>query len=266
MDELVLRNAQLGLTFHKVEWNGEDTVWGGDMRDALRWDTTSHMVYTLKEGKEYFKIDVSACKSKYLNFGEFINAKIEEVRRSHRPSKMVYLITRQGAMKLIATRRPHEIKDDPELSAYLDKLQDWIFGEVLPAVFEHGAYMTPQVAQNVLDDPNTAVVLAKEVLKEHSKRLQAESERDEAIRRKGEISNTREAKILGMYGQLVKKQRNLERETETKSKECQELTEKNRRLLLELQNAIRAYQNKEAELQDKCSHKKNKKEDRRDLL
>lgn len=221
MDELVIKNAQLGLTFHKVNWNGEDTVWGGDMRDALRWDTTSHMVYTLKEGKEYYKIDVSACKSKYLNFGEFINAKIEEVRRSHRPSKMVYLITRQGAMKLIATRRPHEIKDDPELAAYLDSLQDWIFGEVLPAVMEHGAYMTPQTAQSILDNPDNAIVLAKALIKEHDERLRVEAERDEAIRRKGEISNEREAKVLGMYGSLVKKQKMLEIETEAKSEELE---------------------------------------------
>ena len=42
--------------------------------------------------------------------------------------------------RLIATRRPHDIKDNPELADKLDKLQDWIFGEVLPEVMTTGRY------------------------------------------------------------------------------------------------------------------------------
>ena len=42
--------------------------------------------------------------------------------------------------RLIATRRPHDIKDNPELAYKLDKLQDWIFGEVLPEVMTTGRY------------------------------------------------------------------------------------------------------------------------------
>lgn len=263
MEELVLRNANLGLTMHKVNWNGEDTVMGESMRDALRWDKVSNMIRTINERNDYLKIEVSSLESMGLDLCS--NLSINRDGRG-RPQKYVYLITRQGVMKLIATRRPHDIKDDPELSAYLDKLQNWIFGEVLPAVMEHGAYMTPQVAQNVLDDPNTAVVLAEEVLKEHRKRLQAEAERDDAIKRRGQISSSREAKALSDLGHMMVKVRDMTEMIESQSKVNQDLVDKNKRLTLELQNIIRAYQNKEAELQDKCSHKKNKKEDRRDLL
>lgn len=52
----------------------------------------------------------------------------------------VYFLTRQGVARLIATRRPHDIKDNPELAYKLDKLQDWIFGEVLPEVMATGRY------------------------------------------------------------------------------------------------------------------------------
>lgn len=255
MNELVLKNANLGLTMHKVNWNGVETVWGNDMRDALRWDSIPHMVRTIDVGKDYFKVLVSDLKSMGLDLLPILA--INQDGRG-RPQKYVYLVTRQGVMKLIATRRPHDIKDDPQLAAYLDKLQDWIFGEVLPAVMEHGAYMTPQVAQNVIDNPDNAIILAKALIKEHEERLRVEAERDEAIRRKGEISNEREAKILGMYGQLVKKQRNLERETEAKNKENLELMEKNKKMLLELQNAIKAAQFLDAKLKDKCSKKKNR--------
>lgn len=263
MTELILKNANLGLTMHKVNWNGEDVVLGDDMRDALRWDRTTNMVHTIDEGKDYFKVEINTLKS--MGFEFFLNLR-KTSEKGGRPQKYAYLITRQGAMKLIATRRPHDIQDDPELAMWLDKLQDWIFGEVLPAVMEHGAYMTPQVAQNVIDDPSNAIILAKALLQEHDERLRVEAERDEAIRRRGEISNSREAKVLGMYGYLVKVHRNLEKENEEQAKNNQELAEKNKRLMLELQNAIIAVQYKEAEIKKKCSHGQNKKDDREGLL
>lgn len=61
-----------------------------------------------------------------------------------------------------------------------EKFQDWITDEVLPSIRKHGAYMTPQVAQSVLDNPDNALILAKALLAENHLRIQAESERDQA--------------------------------------------------------------------------------------
>ena len=75
---------------------------------------------------------VSDLKSAGWNFLKF-----QKVKKN---TLYVYFLTRQGVARLIATRRPHDIKDNPELADKLDKLQDWIFGEVLPEVMTTGRY------------------------------------------------------------------------------------------------------------------------------
>lgn len=90
------------------------------------------MLYGLKDGKEVLKMLVSDLKSAGWNFTKFGKVK--------KNTLYVYFLTRQGVARLIATRRPHDIKDNPELAYKLDKLQDWIFGEVLPEVMTTGRY------------------------------------------------------------------------------------------------------------------------------
>lgn len=224
MNELVLKNANLGLTMHKVNWNGEDVVWGDDMRDALRWGRTVDMVRELKEEKEFYKVKVSDLKSMgYLNFCEFAKVKHNTL--------YAYLITRQGVARLIATRRPHDIKDNPELAAWLDKLQDWIFGEVLPEVLSTGCYLgKPLVAgQHAIDgvpknigealrmmadeyDAHELTINAMHNVQEHVGVLQGEL--DEAKRTKAWISTSREASALGQLGVLTNKIKQIQNELE----------------------------------------------------
>ena len=132
MNEVTLRNESLGLSMTKATINGIDVVLAENVREALEWDRISNMVYGLKDGKEVLKIRVSDLKSAGWNFLKF-----QKVQKN---TLYVYFITRQGVARLIATRRPHDIKDKPELADKLDKLQDWIFGEVLPEVMTTGRY------------------------------------------------------------------------------------------------------------------------------
>lgn len=225
MDELVIKNAQLGLTFHRIEWNGVETVWGDDMRDALRWDSVPHMVRTIDEGKDYFKVLVSDLKSKGL-VDLLPNLAINQDGRG-RPQKYIYLVTRQGVTRLIATRRPHEIKDDPELAAYLDKLQDWIFGEVLPEVLATGSYVgKPLVAGQhaIASIPKTMSEALRFMADEYdaheltigafnnvkSQLGEVLKELDEAKKTKAQISNTREATALAKVSVLTRKIEELE--------------------------------------------------------
>lgn len=226
MKELVVKNANLGLTFHRIEWNGVETVWGDDMRDALRWGRTVDMVDGLKVGKEYFKVDVSALESISKDlFGNF--QKNQDGRG--RPQKYTYLITRQGVTRLIATRRPHEIKDDPELAAYLDRLQDWIFGEVLPEVLATGSYVGKPLSagqhaiEGVPKSYADALRFIADEYEAHELTIgewnslktrigEVQDELDEAIRTKGQISNSREAKAMGELSALSRKIDKLENE------------------------------------------------------
>ena len=132
MNEVTLRNESLGLSMTKATISGIDVVLAENVREALEWDSVPHMVRGLKDGKEVLKIRVSALKSEGWDFAKFGKVK--------KNTLYVYFITRQGVTRLIATRRPHDIKDNPELADKLDKLQDWIFGEVLPEVMTTGRY------------------------------------------------------------------------------------------------------------------------------
>ena len=116
---------------HSAGWLTEN------VREALEWDSIPNKVCGLKDGKEVLKIRVSALDSA---FKELLLNLVKTSKKGGRPQEYVYFITRQGVTRLIATRRPHDIKDNPELADKLDKLQDWIFGEVLPEVMTTGRY------------------------------------------------------------------------------------------------------------------------------
>lgn len=132
MNEITFRNDSLGLSMTKTQVNGIDVVWAENVREALEWDRTTNMIYGLKEGKEVLKVRISDLKSEVWNFLKF-----EKVKKN---TLYAYFLTRQGVARLIATRRPHDIKANPELAQKLDRLQDWIFGEVLPEVMTTGRY------------------------------------------------------------------------------------------------------------------------------
>ena len=137
MNEVTLRNESLGLSMTKATINGIDVVLAENVREALEWDRIRNMVRGLKNGKEVLKIRVSDLDSTLKGFCLNLSKPSE---KGGRPQEYVYFITRQGVARLIATRRPHDIKDKPELAYKLDKLQDWIFGEVLPEVMATGRY------------------------------------------------------------------------------------------------------------------------------
>lgn len=137
MNEITFRNDSLGLTMTKVQINGIDAVWAENVREALEWDTMQHMLYGLKNGKEMMKVRISDLDS---TFNRFLLNLVKTSEKGGRPQEYAYFLTRQGVARLIATRRPHDIKDNPDLAQRLDRLQDWIFGEVLPEVLATGRY------------------------------------------------------------------------------------------------------------------------------
>ena len=137
MNEATLRNEGLGLSMTKATINGIDVVLAENVREALEWDRIPHMVRGLKDGKEVLKIRVSDLDS---TLKELLPNLSKPSEKGGRPQEYVYFLTRQGVARLIATRRPHDIKDNPELADKLDKLRDWIFREVLLEDMATGRY------------------------------------------------------------------------------------------------------------------------------
>ena len=193
MNEVTLRNESLGLSMTKATINGIDVVLAENVREALEWDTMQHMLYGLKDGKEVLKIRISDLKSEgcrdFTKFGK--------VKKN---TLYVYFLTRQGVARLIATRRPHDIKDNPELAYRLDKLQDWIFGEVLPEVMTTGRYSgKPLVAgRHAIEEMPTklsdALRLMADEYDAHELTMgvltETTAQRDEAVKTVEEQNNT----------------------------------------------------------------------------
>lgn len=212
MNEVTLRNESLGLSMTKATINGIDVVLAENIREALEWDKISNMVRGLKNGKEVLKIRISDLDS---TFREFCSNLSKTSEKGGRPQEYVYFLTRQGVTRLIATRRPHDIKDNPELAYKLDKLQDWIFGEVLPEVMATGRYTgRPLVAgQHAITEMPTklsdALRLMADEYDAHELTIGAlgEAERTKAL-----ISDRKTATALQRNSVLKRRINTLERE------------------------------------------------------
>lgn len=58
------------------------------------------------------------------------------------------------------------------------RFKHWVTSEVLPSIRKHGAYMSPEVIQQALNDPNFVVGLATTLQQEQSKRMEAEHQQE----------------------------------------------------------------------------------------
>lgn len=55
-----------------------------------------------------------------------------------------------------------------------EKFESWVFDEVLPSIRKNGAYITPQVVDQLLADPDTMIKLLTNLKQERADRLKAE--------------------------------------------------------------------------------------------
>ena len=61
--------------------------------------------------------------------------------------------------------------DKPEATAF----RRWITSEVLPAIRRHGGYLTPELTERVLTDPDTIIRLATDLKAERARRAELEA-------------------------------------------------------------------------------------------
>ena len=59
------------------------------------------------------------------------------------------------------------------------KFKRWVTAEVLPSIRKHGAYMTPDTIEKILDDPDTIIRLATALKEERQKRKELEAENEQ---------------------------------------------------------------------------------------
>lgn len=58
------------------------------------------------------------------------------------------------------------------------KFESWIFDDILPTIQRHGAYMTPQVIEEILYNPDTIITLATQLKKEREEKLALQKENE----------------------------------------------------------------------------------------
>lgn len=56
------------------------------------------------------------------------------------------------------------------------QFEKWVFDDVLPSIRKHGTYMTPEMIERVLFNPDTIITIATQLKQEREQRLALESE------------------------------------------------------------------------------------------
>lgn len=64
---------------------------------------------------------------------------------------------------------------NPLIQEKASKIERWIFDEVLPSIRKHGAYLTPQTIDEILNDPDTIIKLATTLKEERAKSKKLET-------------------------------------------------------------------------------------------
>jgi len=80
-------------------------------------------------------------------------------------SQQVAMVTEAGLYRLIMRSTKPEAK----------QFQRWIAHDVLPAIRQHGGYLTPATIEQVLTDPDTIIRLATDLKTERARRIQLEA-------------------------------------------------------------------------------------------
>jgi anti-repressor protein len=78
--------------------------------------------------------------------------------------QQMYFVNEKNLYKVIMR------SDKPQAEPF----QDWVCGEVLPSIRKHGAYMSEQVIERTLSDPDYLIQLATTLKDERKARLEAE--------------------------------------------------------------------------------------------
>lgn len=79
-----------------------------------------------------------------------------------------------------------------------EAFQAKVADEIIPAIRQHGAYMTPDTIEKVLADPDTIIRLATQLKEERAKQVEAEKRRDLLLHVQKTYTSTAIAKELGM--------------------------------------------------------------------
>lgn len=124
-----------------------------------------------KEGEAFFVGNDAAKLLGYKNYRAAINSKVDKEDKLRMQigyagqKRMVTMINESGLYSLIFSSNLETAK----------KFKRWVTNEVLPTIRKTGAYMTDDVIENLLQDPDSFVKMIQQVQKEKQKRREIEN-------------------------------------------------------------------------------------------
>ena len=107
------------------------------------------------------------------------------------------IVNEYGLYNLILASRKPEAK----------KFKRWITHEVIPSIRKHGAYMTDEIIEKVLTDPDTIIKLATQLKEERKKRLEAERLTNQIAVSENSLLVREVAKIASKRGIIIGEKR-----------------------------------------------------------
>ena len=90
---------------------------------------------------------------------------------------LINTLTSKGEQKIIFINEKNLYRvimrsDKPQAEPF----QDWVCGEVLPSIRKHGIYATEATVENMLRDPESAIIMLQAYQKERRERMAAQQE------------------------------------------------------------------------------------------
>lgn len=108
-----------------------------------------------------------------------------------------YIINESGFYSLVLSSKLPTAK----------KFKRWVTREVLPSIRKHGAYMTDEIIEKVLTDPDTIIKLATQLKEERKKRLEAERLTNQIAVSENSLLVREVAKIASKRGIIIGEKR-----------------------------------------------------------
>lgn len=137
------------------------------MHEVTNWTFGGTEVRTVEIGGEPWWVLSDVCKVLELSNPTTVANRLEEDERSK------FDLGRQGAATIINESGLYSVilrSDKPQAKQF----RKWVTGEVLPTIRKHGAYMTPDVLEQTIQNPDFIIGLVAELKAEQERRRAAE--------------------------------------------------------------------------------------------
>ncbi|EFL54678.1 phage antirepressor Ant [Finegoldia magna] len=156
-------------------------------------------IRTVTKNNEPWFVAIDVCNALELSNPTVVVGRLDEDERTKfnlGRQGMTNIVSEYGLYNLILASRKKEAK----------KFKRWITHEVIPSIRKHGAYMSSEVIEKTLSDPDYLIRLATNLKEEKAKRALAEAqiERDKPkVLFADTVSSSNQSCLVGELAKLI---------------------------------------------------------------